>query len=246
MKKFLVLATSALLVLTVFIFGRLSAQPAWWTANGTAFIDANATANNYAPLNVGQLKNVALSANLYFNSTLGSVGGEGAAIDSLVGNFSVNGTLGYQPANLGQLKAVGQPFYDRLLAIGYNTRANLIANGYPATWLYDYPWNPTTPTAQNYAPANLGQLKMVFSFDLSSFTVGTDADSDGLVSGVEAFRGTNPSVTDTDGDGTNDGSDAVPLDPAFNSIPILYIGDTSFPNITLSDPSGAVLVTHVP
>jgi hypothetical protein len=105
----------------------------------------------------------------------------------------------YGVANLGQLKAVAKPFYDRLREVGMNTNASLRANGYPASWPHDYPWDPTLPINQptppgatvdktaNLAPINLGQLKMAFSFDLAK-----DTDGDGLPDWWETKYGLNP------------------------------------------------------
>ncbi len=37
----------------------------------------------------------------------------------------------YAPVTIGQLKAVAKPFYDRLIASGYNTTDSLKNFGYP-------------------------------------------------------------------------------------------------------------------
>jgi hypothetical protein len=91
------------------------------------------------------------------------------------------------------LKAVAKPFYDRLLAIGFDTRQSLRDHG-ALGWSFNYPWDPATPVAENYAPANLGQLKWVFSFDLQ-----LDANLNEIPDWWEAIA-TNASI-DTDGDG---------------------------------------------
>jgi hypothetical protein len=246
MKKFLFLgAVITTLILALVAFG---AAPAWWsdTGNSTAFIDANATVNNYAPLNVGQLKNVATKAKTYLDNKLSLIGGSGPDITAMVNGFTTNGTLDYQTANLGQLKAVAKPFYDRLLSIGYNTTANLISQGYAGNYTGVYPWVITTPTAQNYAPANLGQLKMTFSFNLTTYLT-TDTDGDGVPDYLEAYYGTNPDSNNTDG-GTSltdesDGSDVFPLDPAFTGVPTGTATDSSGPTITLVTPENVILVS---
>jgi len=235
------------LVITVFFaVAAFGTPPAWWsdTGNSTAFIDGNATANNYAPLNVGQLKNVATKAKTYLDNKLSAVGGSGLDITVMVNGFSTNATLDYQVANLGQLKAVAKPFYDRLLSIGYNTTLNLQNRGYAGNYTGLYPWNSTTSPAQNYEPANLGQLKMVFSFDLTSYLT-VDTDGDGVPDYREVlFYGTNPNSNNTDGGsaGTNDldGNDVFPLDPAFTAIPTGTATNGSGPNITLLAPANAV------
>lgn len=198
----------------------LAAQPpVWWTSSTNPVLDPSATTTgveqNYAPANLGQLKYIAKQAKLHLDANL--PGGSGSAITSLVNGFTPQSGVSYTPAelaafreanyapiNLGQLKAVAKPFYVRLKTAGYDTKANLIARGFPATWAYDYPWNPSTPVADNYAPANIGQLKAVFSFDLTAL----DSDGDGIPNGWELAQGFNPenpsdggTTADADGDG---------------------------------------------
>ena len=202
--------------------------PAWWTDSGTAIVDPDAEPSNYSPANLGQLKHVAKQAKVHLDERL--PGGAGAAINGLIESFEPRADQGYTqqeiddfiaenhtPANLGQLKAVAKPFYNRLLSVGYDTKANLIARGYPSNWSYDYPWNPATPLEENYAPANLGQLKLVFSFDLSFIefyedwlpddweqehfsTTGVllagDPDGDGRSNLTEYLLGSNPNESD--------------------------------------------------
>ena len=129
-------------------------DPLWWTVDATKIRDASATANNYAPLNLGQLRNTATKAHAYLNDALSQFGGAGFEL-SLGTDTSSN----YSPTNLGQLKAVAKPFYDRLIALGYNTKQNLKDRGYPSDWAFDYPWNNVTlvPASDNYGPANIGQ-----------------------------------------------------------------------------------------
>lgn len=235
MKKFYVLLTlSALSVgLTA-----MASDPAWWTdsAHSTNFIDTGAASNNYAPLNVGQLKNVAARAKTYLDNQLASVGGAGPTINAMVANLTTNATLNYQPANLGQVKAVAKPFYDRLIAVGYNTTSNLISREYPGNYTGSYPWDPSTPPNQNYSPANLGQLKMVFSFDLNSFviTANLDSNSDGFRDVWQVYEsgGTLSNLTtssDTDGDSTPDYQDADPNSSSTGTlaITIAYPGNGS-------------------
>ncbi len=195
-----------------------AASPSWWVLSGTA--------NNYAPANLGQLKYIAKQAKSHLDSNV--VGGAGTGISTLVGSFEPRTGQGYTqpeidaflaenyaPINLGQLKYVAKPFYDRLLAAGYDTKANLIARGLTG-WTHDYPWDPETPPEENYAPANLGQLKLVFSFDLASF----DTDQDGLpdqweVQYFDDIWWTDDPDEDLDGDGlTNFEESVLGSDPA--------------------------------
>ncbi len=180
-----------------------AAEPAWWRSGVTQCMDTTpSTTENYQPVNQGQLKNVATKAALYLNATLASVGGAGTAVNNMVASFQ-HTSEDYAPINIGQLKAIAKPFYDRLMAVGYNTKLSLAYQG-ATEWSYDYPWNSATPASENYAIANIGQLKLVFSFDV------TDSDADGLPDWWELQYGgslttlNGDGIHDTDGDGISD------------------------------------------
>ncbi len=93
----------------------------------------------------------------------------------------------YALVNQGQLKAVAKTFYDVLIQAGY-------ASGYP--------WTDTTADDANYAPANIGQVKNMFAFDLGNNV--TDSDGNGLSDDWEITHfgqiGVDPAA-DPDGDG---------------------------------------------
>ena len=149
-------------------------QPEWWTEPDTRIIQPGRISDNYAAVTLGQLKHVAKQARDYLE--ISGNGGAGSVINALVESFETYDANDptqdpqkfYAPVNLGQLKAVAKPFYDRLESLDYNTKTNLILRGYPRDWPYDTPWDPNTPVEENYSMANLGQLKMVFSFDFSN------------------------------------------------------------------------------
>ncbi|MDR2981765.1 MAG: hypothetical protein LBV12_05915, partial [Puniceicoccales bacterium] len=131
-----------------------SAGPDWWTERQV--IASDTVADDYAALNQGQLKNLAVKAAQAMEAQL--AGGAGTNILSMVNAWSQPAASGttrddYAVVTLGQLKAVAKPFYDRLIAAG-------IANAYP--WA-----NAATP-ADDYAVANLGQAKYLFSFEIPS------------------------------------------------------------------------------
>lgn len=155
-----------------------SAQaPSWWTNRGV--VGTNAV-NDYAPAIQGQLKWLATNACAELRTNL--LGGAGSGVENLVAGFSLGNN--YFPVNLGQLKYVATPFYERLMEEGYTN---------------SYPWTVGTTDDADYAPATLGQVKNVFSFDLS------DSDSDDLPDWWEVKwfggAGTQSGVDDADGDG---------------------------------------------
>jgi len=212
MKRIAIVVSAVLIAVSAYAVD----PPVWWSGSNTRIIQENGEENNYAPANLGQLKHVAKQAKAHLDATFaGGGGGAGSAVNALVDSFEPRAGQSYSqaeidqflkenyaPINLGQLKAVAKPFYDRLLAAGYDTKANLIARGYPANWAYDYPWNPSTPTSENYAPANIGQLKLVFSFDAS----GLDSDTDSL---PDAWEYANFGDLNQEPDGDFDG-DRIP------------------------------------
>jgi hypothetical protein len=158
--------------------------PAWWTERGV--LNPAATADDYAAVNQGQVKNIAKQGYEEIKSKLGSAG---PTLDSIWANPATS-TDDYAAINIGQLKNVAKPFYDQLISVGYTTQ---------------YPWSGSTAPADDYALANIGQVKNLFSFDLSSFNTTLDSDGDGLTDIREIALGTDPHLADTDGDGLPDG-----------------------------------------
>lgn len=126
-----------------------AAAPAWWAERGV--IITNASPDDYAPANQGQLKNIAKSALAEMDAKL--PGGAGQPLHDLVDGWSNPNaqTNDFAPLNLGQLKNVAKPFYDRLIAAGLASA---------------YPWASSTAHADDYAVANIGQVKNLFSFEI--------------------------------------------------------------------------------
>ena len=117
--------------------GVQAGAPAWWQARGV--IQTNATPNDYAALNAGQLKQLAFAAWQELEAKSSGAG--------FLPSFT-NVANNYAAINVGQLKEVARPFYDRLIAVGTAT---------------NYPW-ANSPATNNYAIANIGQAKNLFSF----------------------------------------------------------------------------------
>jgi len=185
--------------------------PAWWADRGV--LKPGATADDYAAVNQGQVKNIAKQAYEEMKAKL--LGGAGATLDAIWANPAPS-TDDYRAINLGQLKNVAKPFYDRLIEAGLTSA---------------YPWATSTAAADDYALANIGQVKNLFSFALAEVVVDpndTDgdglldswemthfgslvqsgsgnADSDGLSNRTEFILGTNPTIANTSESSTSMG-----------------------------------------
>lgn len=140
---------ATLLAIAVLPFLLHAAAPFWWSQHGV--LKENLAADDYAPVNQGQLKNIARAAAAEMDARL--TGGAGNEVHDLVNGWLVSNaaTNDFAPINLGQLKAVAKPFYDRLIA------ARLIDH---------YPWLTSSAPSDDFAAANIGQLKQLFSFDI--------------------------------------------------------------------------------
>lgn len=178
-------------------------SPAWWSTRGV--LNTNAP-NDFAPVAAGQLKHIAAMAKAELDHSLPN--GAGTAVDALVSSFQTAGNEA--PINLGQLKYVATPFYERLVELGCAS---------------SLPWTSTPTDDCDYAPALIGQLKSVFSFDpdpdgdalfsvweeshqldpQDATTPDQDTDADGLLDGFEYAWGTDPRNPDTDEDSLPDG-----------------------------------------
>ncbi|MEY2506446.1 MAG: hypothetical protein QOH01_775 [Verrucomicrobiota bacterium] len=78
-------------------------------------------------------------------------GGAGNAIHTLLDTWSATNATSndFAPINLGQLKALAKPFYDRLVAAGV---------------VDTYPWLTALNNPDDFTVANVGQVKSLFSF----------------------------------------------------------------------------------
>ena len=135
----------------------LGQAPSWWSDRGV--INTSGTANDYAAVNQGQVKNIAVNAVYELDDNFWQFSGtNGAILDALAVTLSstTGNTNDYAAVNLGQLKAVAKPFFDTLLAGGY--RGHPLESG-------SYPW--VGGTVNDYAMANIGQVKNLFSFDVT-------------------------------------------------------------------------------
>lgn len=139
-----------------------AAAPQWWAQRGV--IAPDKARDDFAAINQGQLKNLAAKAVAEMNAKL--TGGAGTALNQQVASWSTNTAQAddFAGVNIGQAKAVARPVYERLLAAGAITAL--------PSWI-------TAPAASNqdFAAANIGQVKNLFAFEVPDQvgTSGTDA-----------------------------------------------------------------------
>lgn len=202
------------------------AHPAWWGDRGVT--NANAVQNK-GVANIGQLKHIATQAHAELEDLLPGGAGFDLPFDPPPENPDAVWYEDQKRAlNLGQLKAVAKSFYDRLNNIDSDwVKAQMEANGLTVTGSPPYyPWNPATPASENYKPANIGQLKVVFALrfresadgdevsdltELAAFGTTTyvvsstqDSDNDGTTDLAEILAEPDPGLRDLDGDGASD------------------------------------------
>jgi len=158
----IVLAWAASIALTVF-----AQTPGWWTDR--AVLAPGANTNDFAFANQGQIKWLATQAAAEFDDKLQGLGGAGTNISALLAAFST--TNNYLLVNVGQIKATGKPFYDRLAELSGSTP--YLSNAVPLTMTGIYPWTSGTNDDADFAAANIGQAKYTFSMNF-------DRDGSGL------------------------------------------------------------------
>ncbi len=143
------IAAAALLPVLVW-----ASDPSWWTSGS---VKGTYATNDYAAINQGQLKNIAIKAIANLDANLpGGCGDALYALSAKISGTSAN-TNDYSAVNLGQVKTLIQPIFDRLLSVRYTS--------YPLE-SGTYPWIGLENSANDYALANIGQVKNLFSFDL--------------------------------------------------------------------------------
>ena len=115
--------------------------PPWWQ---TQEVTAGGWVDDYAVANMGQLKTIAAKAAAEMIARRGSAGVE---IGAMTRNWSTSGQ-DYLAVTVGEVKSVAQMFYDRL---GLQP-----------------PWTATTADDDNFALANIGQVKTAFAFPIAA------------------------------------------------------------------------------
>lgn len=193
-----VVLLSVVYSLSSVVYSLSADYPSWWTNRNV--IIPSAVTNDYAAVNAGQLKWVAVQAKAEMDAKL--PGGAGSNVNNMINSFTSSNN--YYAVNAGQLKNVAAPFWARLIEVGYTNA---------------YPWPvPPVTNANDFALVNIGQLKNVFSFDLLLDTDADglpdwwemkwfgslnqtgymDTDHDGVCNFQEYINGTNPNETGYD------------------------------------------------
>ena len=122
--------------------------PLWWIDRSVVYTNAVVT-NDFAAANQGQVKWIAGKAMSELDEKLARIGGAGQSVSNMVASFTMGNN--YFAVNAGQLKNTAQPFWARLVEVGYAGA---------------YPWPTNNPAANDYAIVNIGEVKNLFSFDL--------------------------------------------------------------------------------
>jgi hypothetical protein len=189
----LTVALSALTIIPILVLA--TTPPSWWLQRGVTAVDGNGNplpADDFAVANQGQVKQMATQAYAEFQQVFsnipGGIGntqgpsGTGYRLTTLINGF--NAEIGVTPPapatddfaaiNLGQLKTIAQPFYDRLIELHILTA---------------YPWANSGTAPDDYSIANLGQLKNMFAFDFT-----TSSANDGIPDWWKLVYGLNPAT----------------------------------------------------
>ncbi|MFN2621831.1 MAG: Ig-like domain-containing protein, partial [Chthoniobacterales bacterium] len=176
------------LVVTALVPLLLHAAPAWWSQRNAVI--QNAAHDDYAAANQGQLKNIARAAAAEMDARIPSGGGD--EIHSLISSWSAptSQTNDFAPLTVGQLKSVAKAFYNQLIAIRYAET---------------YPWIASGTVPDDFAVANIGQVKNLFNFDLLSTDAAHDTDRNSLPDWWERYYfgkiGIDPNAPAARGDG---------------------------------------------
>jgi hypothetical protein len=121
--------------------------PDWWVARNV--VSASMPDDNFAAINVGQMKHAVEQAIYEMDLTL--TGGAGLELHSMLAEWLAAGSGPHnsEMVNAGQFKAVLKKVYDRLNEVHGTT---------------GYPW-PTSNQDRFWEAVNVGQLKGLLNFD---------------------------------------------------------------------------------
>ncbi|MEZ5387545.1 MAG: hypothetical protein R3F13_18700 [Prosthecobacter sp.] len=180
--------TAAMLVAGLLLQSAPAVAPEWWSTRQV--LTPGAVADDFAALNIGQLKNFVRGAVDEMNDKL--PGGAGSVLNNLVAGWRASTVTAddFATANVGQLKAMGKLIRARLEEVNLTL--------------------PPLGTAaaeddDDFALANVGQAKTVFDFSVPAVQLDTDGDGVPDAWELEHFGTLGRDLgLDTDGDGVSD------------------------------------------
>lgn len=224
--------------------GKPSSYPGWWFDRDVIpRLDSGNTSpewpvdyrpvDDFTLVNSGQLKNAAKGAYQEMRAKLPAFvwsTERGAALKALVTGWNPAADDNFAAVNTGQVKALLIRFYDTLALVKYRAGHSFP----PAYWSSgDYPWSASVAPQDNYAGANAGQVKYLFSFDLTysgdgddlpdwwelhyfgntGFVESSNPDDDSYTNAQELALGSDPTVDggdelDIDADGLLDSTES--------------------------------------
>lgn len=129
---------------------RAQSAPSWWSSRGV--VTPGASADDYAIVNQGQVKQLVKAAADEINSKLGaSSQSYWTQLTSLISSWQSSPSTAddYAAVSVGQLKAAALPCYQRLKDAGK---------------ISTLPSWATQAGSDDYATANIGQAKALFAF----------------------------------------------------------------------------------
>jgi len=182
MKNIILFFGSALIVSGTFHAGEIpESYPSWWLEYSIINFQTE-NLQNQSSINQGQAKFFTQQAIQYLDDRLSKIGGAGFTLTESLDTSKQ--AAHYSPLNLGQLKNLTAPFYQRFEEIGFSP----LSPGWPTTLhLVDpveqdlspnYPWLSDTGT-QNLNHAKIGEVKHLFSWNLDLW-LAVDSEPDGL------------------------------------------------------------------
>ncbi len=226
----------------------LQAAPVWWSDSDYQLIDSAKTASDNALVVQGQAKQAFAASKSYFDDVFIQFDGAGEDIDTLFeSSWFTTPTYDYTVLLNGQLKSLAHPFYKRLDELGIP----LSLVGFEAGYNEPFPWTEDDLSDDvDYAPALIGQVKHVFSFDLD-----LSQDGDSIPDWWEYVFGTDPEVdtdnsaTDSDGDSRTDSTEYAektdPTDYYDGALPTLTIVSGDNQQVTADSPTADPIVVRV-
>lgn len=210
---FLQLPLAALLLSSM----HLSAlPPSWWqqpdNVGRRVVYPSVINSNNFAPANVGQAKFMAKRAietlRMYAPVVANNIEADLVGVGKIIPSWDVPAPGSemakqqYAPLQIGQLKAIADPFYTRL-----NTHNSTWLNGQlvanltkdPGDNTNFFPWTTATGDDENKAVATIGQLKAVFALHFEKLEVTAPDENSGNMARLSVVGNMVVRVTDSVG-----------------------------------------------